>query len=621
MPTDNDIFPQIIVQVATHYWGDPNHSLSSPNELRFGNHGSKSVNVQKGAWYDFEANIGGGVVELIRHEEPNVSIPDRLSAFGVAPSKSAKKQQKIYDYRDKTGKTIYQIVRIDTPAGKNYRQRSISDDGTIIWNMHGVTPIPYRLPELHASEAPVFIVEGEKCADALSNIDLTATTNHGGAGKWWSTLTQHFQGRDVIIIPDNDSPGYKHAAIVAAALNGVANTIKIITLPDQREKDDVFDWIAKGGTKQALLELVDAASLYSSDQNPTLDSPAETISILGWDGLQDKQIDWLIDGILPANAFVALYGRPGSFKSFVALYIATMIGSGNLAFGRKCLQGDVVYIVGEGGAGIKNRVGAIKKNYGIESARVYFILQQLNLRSTDQDRQNIVSAIKAKNIDPYLIIIDTLARAFGGGNENSSEDMGAFIGQIGRLQEELNAAVMIVHHSGKDETRGQRGHSSLLGAVDTELEAAKISGPDDASRIGQITVTKQKDGEDGVRIGYRMDVVHLGLVDASKSSLALVPMDIGEMPVKTKKKGLTPQQKIALKALEQAIEKDGKVVSLPNIPPDTCCVELKFWRSMFNAMFVGEKDAQRVAFKRCSEALQESRTIGFWDDLVWISSG
>jgi len=620
-------YSDVMTRLAHHYWGQPNKRLSRTNILRFGNHGSKAINIEKATWFDHEENIGGGVVDLIKHHEPGVSIPDRLAEFGMAKSVSYRRKETIWNYTNATGEIIYQVVRIDDASGKTYRQRQLTTDGKPVWNMLGVTPLPYRLPELIRSSDVVFIVEGEKCADALARLGLTSTTNHGGAGKWWPGLNEFFKGRDVVIIPDNDEPGRNHAAKIATALKGVANSIKILSLPTLRNKGDVYDFIAQGGTIADVLRLIETTHFYNLEDETVAEEKLNNKSInnetalpiIGWNELQERPVNWLIQDLLPAQGFAALYGKPGSYKSFAALYIAGMIGTGNPAFGKGCIQGDVVYIAGEGGAGLKSRRDALEKKYGLDSAKVYFIPQQLNLRSTDHDRQKLISAILAKNIKPILIIVDTLARAFAGGNENASEDMGAFIRQIGKLQEELNTAVLIVHHSGKDEARGQRGHSSLLGAVDTELEVTKIPNTTKDERLGQITVTKQKDGEDGFKIGYRMDVVPLGLIDLNKSSLALVPVELEDMPEKASKKGLTSQQKLALRALERAIEQDGKIVNLSNIPSNTRCVDIKFWRSMFNAMHVGESDAKRVAFKRCSETLQSTRTIGFWDDLVWIT--
>lgn len=626
-------YSEVITRAASHYWGEPNKRLSQTNVLRFGNHGSKAVNIEKATWFDHEENIGGGIVDLIRHQEPGASVPDRLAEFGLPKAFPTRRKETVWNYTNSEGEIIYQVVRIDDAASKTYRQRQLTPDGKQVWNMLGVTPLPYRLPELIKSSGTVFIVEGEKCADALAALGLTATTNHGGAGKWWSVLTAYFQERDVVIIPDNDDAGRNHAAKIAAALNGVANSIKILPLPTLRNKGDIYDWLIDGGQKEELYELIENAAFYDLNENylipeystnsydiinDTKINASNLLELFAWGELNERSVDWLIQDLIPAHGFVALYGKPGSFKSFVALYIAVMIGAGNSAFNRPCKSATVVYIAGEGGAGLKSRCDALEKNYGIDTAKVFFIPQQLNLRSTDIDREKLVATIRERGIEPSLVIIDTLARAFAGGNENASDDMGAFIRQIGKVQQDLNTAVLIVHHSGKDEARGQRGHSSLLGAIDTELEVIKIPSGSKDERIGQITVTKQKDGEDGLRIGYRMEVVSLGLVDANKTSLVVVPTEPNYLSDKAKNKELNGQAKLALDALHEALGKDGKVTNLSNIPPNTQSVEEKYWRHTFYAKRTGELDTKRKAFDRAAQFLQQGEYIGVWDGLVWI---
>lgn len=112
----------------------------------------------------------------------------------------------------------------------------------------------------------------------------------------------------------------------------------------------------------------------------------------------------------------------------------------------------------------------------------------------------------------------------GGFNENSSEDMGAFITQAGKLQELFECALMVIHHSGKDVTKGLRGHSSLLGAVDTELEIQRqdsVINSADSSVIGNaiLTVSKQKDGADFIQIGIEIVLVEIGTLNLGFETL------------------------------------------------------------------------------------------------------
>lgn len=335
--------------------------------------------------------------------------------------------------------------------------------------------------------------------------------------------------------------------------------------------------------------------------------------------LKDEPVTWLIDQLLPAQGFAALYGKPGSYKSFTALYLAAHIANGLEAFTRTTTQGDVVYLAGEGGAGLKRRWDALRQHHNLpDTTPIAFVKAQLNLRSTTEDAEALIEAIKAKGLKPQLLVVDTLARAFAGGNENSSEDMGAFISIIGHIQATLNTAIMIVHHSGKDEARGQRGHSSLLGAVDAELEVTKISDDDSPERIGRLKVTKQKDGEDGVEIGYRMVTVQLKALDPDSASLALEPLSGPIEPVRkqTKLKGNLAD---AMTALRKAIANHGDHVSSNHIPFSARCVEEETWRTYFHQETTADGDTRRQAFHRAKQTLKDRGLATNQGKIWWIT--
>jgi hypothetical protein len=142
---------------------------------------------------------------------------------------------------------------------KAFYQRRPGPNGGAIWNLDGVPRVLYRLPELlHSSPTePVFIVEGEKDANNVAGLGLVAVTNAGGAGKWRPEYNEPLRDRDVIILPDNDEPGRRHAAQVAEALAGIAKSVRIVVLPGLPEKGDVSDWIATGGTAEELRRLAE----------------------------------------------------------------------------------------------------------------------------------------------------------------------------------------------------------------------------------------------------------------------------------------------------------------------------------------------------------------------------
>jgi hypothetical protein len=166
-----------------------------------------------------------------------------------------------YYYRDEAGSVLFQAVRLNP---KDFRQRKPDGKGGWTWSVKGVRAIPYRLPELLAEPARmVAVVEGEKDADTLAHIDVLATCNAGGAGKWTAEHAAFLQGRHVIILPDNDDAGRNHAEQVAHSLHGIAESVRIVELPDLPAKGDVSDWIAAGGTKEKLKQLAEATPIWT----------------------------------------------------------------------------------------------------------------------------------------------------------------------------------------------------------------------------------------------------------------------------------------------------------------------------------------------------------------------
>lgn len=358
------------------------------------------------------------------------------------------------------------------------------------------------------------------------------------------------------------------------------------------------------------------------------DKKQRVIEIIpSWE-LQDVAVRWLIKDIVPAESFMALYGRPGSYKSFIALYLSYCIAAGVPAFDKPATKGAVVYIAGEGGAGLRRRWEALRLHHGVtDQIGVYFIKAQLNLRSTLEDADAAIAAIRSLNIEPALIVVDTFARAFAGGEENSAKDVGEAVAVMGYMQEQLRAGVLIVHHAGKDESRGMRGSSALLGAVDLELECVKISQEGSTERVGQLTITKQKDGEDGIVLGYRMEAISLSQIDPEASSLAVEPIATAALQAQKaasktdkgdKARGHTKE---ALEALRTATAEAGEIPGAAgvHIPSGVRCVRESLWREYFRQVMTCDLGSQeRNAWKRAKTYLADSGAAGHWGDWWWI---
>ncbi|HUY88704.1 MAG TPA: DUF3987 domain-containing protein [Pirellulales bacterium] len=221
-----------------------------------GDDGRALVNCHAGCTVDAICSaIGLRVVDLMPTAD-TLPTPGKPPRNGK-PANGARRIVAQYDYRDGAGELLFQAVRYEP---KDFRQRQPKAGGGWNWSVKGLRVIPYRLPELLAEPARIVVVpEGEKDVDNLANIGVLATCNAGGAGKWTAEHAEFLRGRQVIVLPDNDEPGRRHAQQVATTLHGIAAAVRIVDLPGLLEKGDVSDWIAAGGTRAELKRLAEAA--------------------------------------------------------------------------------------------------------------------------------------------------------------------------------------------------------------------------------------------------------------------------------------------------------------------------------------------------------------------------
>jgi hypothetical protein len=236
--------------------GEPNRALSSQTEWRYGTRGSLAIDLSKGVWFDHEHQTGGGVLALIeRHTQRanGEAIAWLKSELGVELPVSVRQPVAAYPYTDEDGVLLFEVVRFEP---KDFRQRRPDGRGGWIWNLDHVRRVPFHLPQLMAAKGTtVHVVEGEKDVLALERLGLVATCNPGGAGKWRLEFAEYFRGADVVILPDNDEAGESHARQVAANLKPVAARLRILRLLGLGPKEDVSDWIARGGTAEELARL------------------------------------------------------------------------------------------------------------------------------------------------------------------------------------------------------------------------------------------------------------------------------------------------------------------------------------------------------------------------------
>ena len=236
-----------------------------------GGENAASVAIEHDKWFDHGRGKGGSVIDLAAIKfDGNIQIAQNYlgEKYNLEPKMKLVKQpassrhDKLlsegwtethrYNYIDIDGKTKHYESRYDHPdKGKTYAQGTPSGSG-----MKGIKPILYNLTAVIASDI-IYITEGPKCADILIERDLTATTCCCGAGGWRSAYNHHLQGKTVIMLCDQDEPGYNHGQDIARNLWGIAKQIQIIT--PSSNGGDIFDYLtSEGGTIKSLQAMIDA---------------------------------------------------------------------------------------------------------------------------------------------------------------------------------------------------------------------------------------------------------------------------------------------------------------------------------------------------------------------------
>jgi len=334
---------------------------------------------------------------------------------------------------------------------------------------------------------------------------------------------------------------------------------------------------------------------------------------------------WIVHGVVPERSLGVVFGASGSGKTFLVLDLAATVSRKGLRwFGRRVRCGSVIYVAGEGH--LKLRLEAYLRHHDIPADdlhRLRVVTSSVNLLApASGDLDTLIVEIKQAAAElggVVLVVLDTLNAMMTGGDENSSADMGAMIAAARRIMDAVGCSVLFVHHSGKDETKGSRGHSSLKAAVDMEIQVTGNEG----DRLAEVL--KLRDGETGQRLGFRLDAVDLGPdpdpdADEGERISSCVVQALALAPEKAKPK---IRRDVALDALREAISEFGqKLPATSTIPGGVKAVTLDQWRNRW-ALRTGYEtstgNSVAVNFHKDKDALLKTSTIVISKPYVWLS--
>lgn len=595
----------------------------------------------------------------------------------------------VYDYTDGDGTLLYQVCRIEdvNASGKpikTFMQRRPAPNGLTGWvwglssgdfiqgkrgdwfiateerlnqwngaavaTFHdGVAHSLYRLPELLDERAQghdartVFVTEGEKDSDTLTEWGVLGTTNSGGASNWSKHHAEMFRGMDVVVLLDNDPAGRSRGHMIGASLRGIARRTRVL---DWRlhwlncpEKADVTDWRNHAaGNAEKLFAIVDKLPEWTP-QRPDSEFRAVTFNEIE---KPSREFEWLIKKILTRGETSLWFGAPGCGKSFLLTDAAMSISRGEQWLGFKTRRGLVVYQAGEGGLGLKQRLRAYRKTYDIDAhANLPFVLlpSPINLFAGDADTDKLIKEINAwsafYDIPLELVAIDTFSAASAGADENASKDVGPVLARCRRIAMETGAHVALVHHTPKG-GGSPRGWSGFTGNVENVIEVIRTDQTDSehgADRttvrdIREFVVRKQKDGEDGFGRKFILKQVILGrdAEDDLITSCVVQPLQgaqqqqsTGPVQIPRGYVDLPPNSRSLMRALGEALKQRGrKPAAGTKAPEGVLCVTVGDWQEVRReTLWAGndqdDPDGKKLR-QRIKKQIERTYEGGMWTD-------
>lgn len=294
--------------------------------------------------------------------------------------------------------------------------------------------------------------------------------------------------------------------------------------------------------------------------------------------IEVTQPEWLIRGLLERDVLALVFGDPGCGKSFLAVDWACSVATGRDYAGHKVKHGPVLYLAGEGRNGIARRLRAwtIRSGESLEDAPLYLSsgpAALCDLQSAAEVQAAVADLAEAEG-SPALIVVDTLARNFGPGDENSTHDMSVAIQAMDALRSVHRCTILLVHHTGHADKTRARGAMALKGALDAEYRLER--GEDGVTRLDS---TKMKDAPEPPPMAFKLRTVELGFEDDDGDPVTSAVLDaVDYSPPASRKPVRGKHQARALALLEKLTDEHRERVAGDDRDPEQARVSLNDWR-------------------------------------------
>lgn len=562
-PVHGDTVPSLCVTVS-----DSNKLL-----LHCFSHGCSARSMVRNIGCGFDAE---GVI-VKRTDAPELSEEDRKPASLKDHDIFSWPVSATYQYTDEQGNELLRVQRRDSPNGerKGFFQSTKDDTGRWVMRVLPGTDIPpYNLKGiLTSSSSTIYVVEGEKAADALIKAGYTATTNPGGAGRWSKISLRfkaHFNNRHVVILPDADEPGRKHATDVALDLETCgAASIKVLDLfPKSSNGEDIVDWLMLNNSS-ALKSLCDKAKPFEMDPKTTgfkLPNGA-TFESLAHPDIVLRGREYLVPGVILSSSLCIMAGTGGSGKSSLCGHLAAAVSQGRPAFGldpekdykNRIPKGNVIWVTREEGVETELLPRLVAEGAALERI---FVLREGNIDLDDPESIRLLLGSRK----PLLVILDPLT-SYLSGDENSNKGSRATLEPILQACNELqlNTAFVGIAHTNKANDGSVKGVLGSVGLPNLSRSTLMIASNNGASEM-KITKSNFKARRDNLvfrikdleqdeaeRVVAASGVTVIGKRDRVLESFCRVNIDgwFEPMSDKDRKQSIENAQQIVKEYLEQ----------------------------------------------------------------------
>lgn len=375
---------------------------------------------------------------------------------GLATITRRKTKSYEYIYNNDKDSPVRKVVRAEFDDGSKtfYQMKKVGDDWVPGGGDEEIAPYKYSI--WSGNTNPVVIVEGEKKCELAREKGIEATCVPGGSKNWKGNYSKFFNGRDVIIVPDNDAPGRSFANDVFSDLQSKAWSIKIVELPGLQEKEDIEQWFSKyNKTTQEFFECVQKASDASQTVQTWDNNPPGIIRL---SEVEQKEVTFLWNPYIPKNKITILAGDPGVGKSSITLDIVSAVTKGRTIYGEPPPdQGCVLLLSAEDDSAevLKPRLSRC------DADQTKILVMQDHMDFNEQGLADLESLVE--RYKPKLVVIDPIQAYISNTDMNRANEVRIVMASLSRIATDNDITILIVMHMNKGSMKAQY---RLIGSID-----------------------------------------------------------------------------------------------------------------------------------------------------------